>query len=154
MDNSKIIKYKTLYPKEPYNRDVIDDYIRIRDNGIAGTWIKCNHDKHTLEDVFNGAKLSNLRANKTGHKPKDGGGIYNRLIDVQLSNRIDPSTISFDVDDEYHIWRDSKKLKFCHMFSEKLDGKCIETFPPIDRQDVKQRWIWCVCEQRRVKIVY
>ena len=131
MDNIKIITYKTLYSsKAPAYWDVEDEYIKIRDNEVVH-WENCNHNEPTLGDVFNGAQLSNFRENKTGHKPNNSDDCYDRLIDIKLSNCIDPSTISFDADDEYHIWRESKKLKFCHMFSEKLDGKCIETFPPL-----------------------
>ena len=130
MDNSKTVGYTEIYKNTPMQWDVRNDYIMIRDNNMdMGNWIGCNYDNKKLEEVFNGASLSNLRKNNTGHKPKDDPDNYNKLIDIELSNCIEPSTISFDVKDEYHIWRNNKKLKCCHMFSTSFTNDNVECFP-------------------------
>ena len=130
MDHNKIVKYTDIYKKNPVQWCVTDEYIVIKDGYEGGLNIRGTRDECALEEVFNGALLSNYRENNTGHQ-SNCPLYYNNLIDIKLSDYIKPSTISFDADDEYHIWRNSKKLKYCHMCNEKLDWNCTETFPPL-----------------------
>lgn len=38
MDNNKIVKYKDIYKEDPIQWNVLDDYIKIRDNGGGLSW--------------------------------------------------------------------------------------------------------------------
>ena len=133
----KIVNYTDIYKdRAPISSDVDDNCIKIKDNSCTSffNWHDdCHYDYQTLEQVFNGAQLFNLRDNKLAKNV-----LFKRLIDVELSNLIVPNIISFYANDEFQIWRSSKKLKVCNMFIKNLDKTKKEKFPQWTAQKQKQ----------------
>ncbi|MBQ7551836.1 MAG: hypothetical protein IJT15_00075 [Rickettsiales bacterium] len=133
----KIVNYTDIYKdRTPISSDVDDNCIKIKDNSCISffNWHDdCHYDYQTLEQVFNGAQLFNLRDNKLAKNV-----LFKRLIDVELSNLIVPNIITFYANDEFQIWRSSKKLKVCNMFIKNLDKIKKEEFPQWTAQKQKQ----------------